>query len=145
MFSRLALATGSSKFRLREAYEQGGKVIFLTDFDESSMLLRDFIKRAWSPGSTLKLQGEIWAVKSGDRVNIMTEDGLCLQAHADPLCRAYDVQLHEIGGAVWIALFERLQNPLVFLNRFPEPGMPSKRHRLRFKDGLAVHVVDLLE
>ena len=44
---------------LRDAYEQGGKVIFLTDFDESSMLLRDFIKRAWSPTSTLKLGGNL--------------------------------------------------------------------------------------
>jgi 5S rRNA maturation endonuclease (ribonuclease M5) len=60
MFSRLALATGSSKFRLREAYEQGGKVIFLTDFDNSGMLLRDFIRRAWSSSTTLTL-----AAKSG--------------------------------------------------------------------------------
>jgi hypothetical protein len=41
---------------------------------------------------------------------------LRLQMDSDPLRSAYDVQLHEIGSAVGIALFERLQNPLVLLN-----------------------------
>jgi hypothetical protein len=47
------LAFGKKKGPLRDAYEQGG--IFLTDFDKSGMLLRDFIRRAWSSSTTLKL------------------------------------------------------------------------------------------
>ncbi len=31
---------------INDAYEQGGKVIFLTDFDKSGMSLSDFIKAA---------------------------------------------------------------------------------------------------
>ena len=141
-FHSVVLTFDNKKGPLRDAYEQGGKLIFLTDFDKSGMCA--ISSTAWSPSSTLKLGGNL-----GRRVGRPTQyhdrDGLGLQADADPVCRAYDVQLHEIGGAVRIALFERLQNPLVFLNGFPEPGMPSKRHLLRFKDGLAVHVVDLLE
>jgi hypothetical protein len=36
---------------LKDAYDRGGKVVFLTDFDKSGMSLRDFIKNAWSPSS----------------------------------------------------------------------------------------------
>jgi hypothetical protein len=45
-FHSVVLTFDNKKGPLRDAYEQGGKVIFLTDFDESRMLLRDFIKRA---------------------------------------------------------------------------------------------------
>jgi len=52
------VAFDKKKGPLRDAYEQGGKVIFLTDFDNSGMLLRDFLRRAWSSSSTLKLGGK---------------------------------------------------------------------------------------
>jgi hypothetical protein len=50
-FHSVVLTFDKKKGPLKDAYDQGGTVVFLTDFDKSGMSLRDFIKRAWSPSS----------------------------------------------------------------------------------------------
>lgn len=50
-FHSVALSFDKKKCPPKDAYDQGGKVVFLTDFDKSGMSLRNFIKRACSPSS----------------------------------------------------------------------------------------------
>jgi hypothetical protein len=45
-FHSVVLSLDKKKGPLKDAYEQGGKVVFLTDFDKSGMSLSDFIKAA---------------------------------------------------------------------------------------------------
>jgi hypothetical protein len=43
-FHSVVLSLDKKKGPLKDAYEQGGRVVFLTDFDKSGMSLSDFIK-----------------------------------------------------------------------------------------------------
>jgi hypothetical protein len=45
-FHSVVLSLDKKKGPLKDAYEQGGKVVFSTDFDKSGMSLSDFIKAA---------------------------------------------------------------------------------------------------
>ena len=45
-FQAVVLSLDAKKGPINDAYKQGGKVVFLTDFDRSGLSLRDFIKRA---------------------------------------------------------------------------------------------------
>jgi hypothetical protein len=47
-FHSVVLSFDKKKGPLKDAYEQGGKVVFLTDFDKSGKSLSDFIKTACS-------------------------------------------------------------------------------------------------
>ena len=43
----VALSLDTKSGPLKDAYRQGGKVVFLTGFDKSGMSLSDFIKAAF--------------------------------------------------------------------------------------------------
>lgn len=47
-FTGIVLSLDAKKGPINDAYKQGGKVVFLTDFDESGLSLADFIKAAIS-------------------------------------------------------------------------------------------------
>ena len=45
-FHSVVLSLDAKAGPINDAYQQGGKVVFLTDFDKSGMSLSDFIKAA---------------------------------------------------------------------------------------------------
>jgi hypothetical protein len=48
-FYSIVLSLDGKPGPIKDAYRQGGKVVFLTDFDKSRMSLRDFIKATGQP------------------------------------------------------------------------------------------------
>lgn len=50
-FNAIILSLDAKTGPINDAYKQGGKVVFLTDFDKSGMSLRDFIRAAVGPHS----------------------------------------------------------------------------------------------
>lgn len=47
-FTGIVLSLDAKKGPINDAYQQGGKVVFLTDFDKKGLSLADFIKAAYS-------------------------------------------------------------------------------------------------
>lgn len=68
-FHSVVLSLDNKSGPIRDAYQQGGMVVFLTNFDKSGLSLGDFILKSLSPAQIAKAQrlASVWAAPTPRR------------------------------------------------------------------------------